>query len=165
MPRKKKVKSKRKQDAIRHNAGIAAWRKAAAEYLRTGRFVHLPRKGSPEHEKMLKRQADLLPLVKIEIAAMIKREKEEDRQRRQANAAKHQREIARLKAARVIQPIDILPDTKRDIPMADLVLSESDGEEAVPLNSDLEEYIHDYSDDSDAVCSEVDDEYKDTDWA
>jgi hypothetical protein len=154
MPRKKKVKSKRKQDAIRHNAGIAAWRKAAAEYLRTGTFVHLPRKGTQEHEKMLKRQAALLPVVKIEIAAMIKREKEVDCQRRKATAAKHQREIARLSASQPAHPVDTVPAAKCDV-----IESEEDEEEVVPLNSDLEEYM--YDSDVDAVCSEG----EESDWA
>jgi hypothetical protein len=152
MPRKKKVKSKRKQDAIRHNAGIAAWRKAAAEYLRTGSFVHLPRKGSKEHEKMLQRQAALLPVVKIEIAEMIKREREEDCQRRKVTAAKRQREIARLNASEPAHAINtVLPANYDSIDI-------DEDEEVVPLNSDLEEYT--YDSDGDEICSDG----EESDW-
>lgn len=96
MPRIRKTKSKRKQDAIRHNVGIAAWRRAAAEYLRKGKFQHLPKKGTPEHATMRKRQQELIPLVQKEIDAMIKVEQKEARERKQANAVKRRREVARL---------------------------------------------------------------------
>jgi hypothetical protein len=60
-------KSKQKQQAIRRNAGIAAWRMAAAEYLRKGNFTHLPKRDTPEHAAMRDRQAQLLPIVRKQI--------------------------------------------------------------------------------------------------
>jgi hypothetical protein len=64
---KQRQKSKQKQQAIRRNAGIAAWRMAAAEYLRKGNFMHLPKRGTPEHAAMRARQAELVPVVRKQI--------------------------------------------------------------------------------------------------
>lgn len=60
-------KSKRKQDAIKNNAGIVAWRMAAAEYLRRGSFVHLPKRGTDEHLLMKERQRELIPIARQQI--------------------------------------------------------------------------------------------------
>lgn len=64
---KRRSKSRHKQSAIRHNCGIAAWRLAAAEHLKKGKFVHLPKRGTPEHAAMRIRQRELLPAVRAQI--------------------------------------------------------------------------------------------------
>jgi hypothetical protein len=64
---KRRSKSKHKQSAIRNNCGIAAWRLAAAEHLRKGKFIHLPKRGTPEHAAMRARQQELLPVVRAQI--------------------------------------------------------------------------------------------------
>jgi hypothetical protein len=97
MPRRKRPKSKRKQDAIRHNAGIAAWRRAAAEYLQKGTFMHLPKKGTAEHAAMKVRQKQLLPEVQTEIDMLIIKENEEERQRKKLNKIKRVAATERFK--------------------------------------------------------------------
>jgi hypothetical protein len=81
----KRLKSKHKQDAIRRNCGIAAWRLAAAEYLRKGSFVHLPKKGTSEHATMRRRQMELLPFVTKQIQANTALAQEKKRVKRKAH--------------------------------------------------------------------------------
>jgi hypothetical protein len=100
MPRRRKAKSKRKQDAIRHNCGIAAWRQAASEYLRKGKFIHLPKKGTEEHAIMKRRQKELMPIVQKEIDELILKEKEEEKKRKLSNASKRQAEVEWLRKKR-----------------------------------------------------------------
>jgi len=97
MPRHRKTKSKRKQDAIRHNVGIAAWRRAAAEYLRKGKFQHLPKKGTTEHAEMRARQQALIPILQLEIDVLVATEKKVEQARKQANTLKRKREVAYLR--------------------------------------------------------------------
>ena len=67
-------KSRHKQNSIRQNFGIAAWRRAAAEYLKKGQFIHLPKRGTPEHVAMRLRQKELIPVVRREIEAQLAKE-------------------------------------------------------------------------------------------
>lgn len=159
MPRRRKPKSKRKQDAIRHNCGIAAWRRAAAEYLRRGRFVHLPKKGTPEHTAMKQRQKELMPIVQKEIDIMIQKEREEERQRKHANARRRELEIAELARrreekralARLNGTLSDCSDTDTDLDIGEAMeIEEIEEDDAMPEDIVLG---------SDVDASEFEDEY------
>jgi hypothetical protein len=99
MPRQ--PKSKQKQQAIRRNAGIAAWRMAAAEYLRKGNFMHLPKRGTPEHAAMRDRQMQLIPFVRKQIDDEVRIEAAKQRAERIARNKRIQRSAdARAKQRR-----------------------------------------------------------------
>jgi hypothetical protein len=116
MPRRRKPKSKRKQDAIRHNCGIAAWRRAAAEYLTKGAFVHLPMRGTPAHAAMKKRQKELIPIVNKEIAIMIEEEKKEEKKKKMINAQKRRDEVEWLAKKKSKENLDVrLAITPQDV--------------------------------------------------
>jgi hypothetical protein len=131
MPRRRKTKSKRKQTAILHNCGIAAWRRAAAEYLRRGRFIHLPKKGTEEHAAMKARQKELMPVVQKEIDLLIINEKLEEKLRKKMHNRKRQKEIARLsnertlkrEAARLNGTLSDCSDTDTDLDMGEHIPS------------------------------------------
>jgi hypothetical protein len=140
MPRKKRPKSKRKQDAIKRNTGIAAWRRAAAEYLLKGKFIHLPKVGTPEHAKMVKRQQQLIPVVKKEIDKIIADEMEEKRKARILNQQKRIKEVARHKRRKERNRIQLLKElpikknkTEIESDEEDVVTDDTDDEKAMEI--------------------------------
>jgi hypothetical protein len=66
MPRAKKIKSVAKQNALKHNAAIVAWRQAAKQlgYLVAGSFRPIPFRGTPEHEEIKKLQKTIVDELK-----------------------------------------------------------------------------------------------------
>lgn len=187
MPRKKKTKSKRKQDAIRHNCGIAAWRMAAAEYLRKGKFIHLPKKGTPEHAEMKVRQKELMPVVQQQIDEMIKVEKQEELVRKKAHNAKRDKEIRRVqrrkakeakqKDVKGVDKLDGYDDDDNadvditDVDMTDVVSSDTDGESAEVIligddksDSDNDEEGNKSDSGNDEEGNQVEEEDDEDDW-
>jgi hypothetical protein len=71
MPRQKKQKSEAKQSAITNNGAIQCWRDAAKElgYLQSGKFVAIPKQGTPEHSKIKERQAELMKARGVSLKA------------------------------------------------------------------------------------------------
>ena len=97
-------KSQRKQDAIKNNAGIVAWRMAAKEYLRRGSFIHLPKRGTPEHLLMKRRQRELIPIARQQIR---KRQEDELKVIRIARAIRIQK---RRETMRTVTPPPLTPE-------------------------------------------------------
>lgn len=62
MPRTKKPKNEKKQNAMSQNTAIQAWREAAKAlgYLSPGKFAAIPLKGTPEHAAIKAKQQEII---------------------------------------------------------------------------------------------------------
>jgi hypothetical protein len=154
MPRRRKPKSKRKQDAIRHNCGIAAWRRAASEYLRKGKFIHLPKKGTEEHARMKARQKELIPVVQKEIDEMIAKEKEVERSRKLENAKRMEIEIAIIKKRKLHEQAEKKPQLETNYDTDSKLDKESNITTDVTMDTE-EELVSSDTDDEPATLMEV----------
>lgn len=142
MPRRKRQKSQKKQQAIRRNVGIAAWRRAAAEYLRKGKFVHLPKKGTKEHTEMKLRQKELMPVLQAEINELVKKEQAESKRRKLAQRRRRKRKIEQMRqeaaekeAAGEKKKAEEV-DSDEEMIALEVGSSDTDGERAIPVDSD-----------------------------